>query len=267
MNLNHPLGGKADENGSKKILWGKFFADFPPRVAPIFDRTLKRIEDLQQQSKILQKLRPGAIVFPAVYASEGGLFLDQLLELAELDREDFERLVLGELSARCESLVKVRVMKNSFSLLAVGFVHMQARDAVARFFRLLLPRNLQQTHGKIADYFAVKYRKSSSARVVPEQSSLGKPQPQQRLLRRQCLSRLSSHLLLAKRGAALRDLLCAPEMDFCQAKCETGLLGEFLLDLRSATLTSFGEELGESSSFADWHAFFSQCAHVYDVTK
>ena len=115
--------------------------DFPGRIPAAYDRLLEALE---------QRHRAAGAVLSAVFCADGGMFGAQLRELLP---PSAAAPALADLAA----FVRATPVPDEPALSYVGFVHMQARDAVRRRW---LPglAELRASHARCAAYFAAQYR-------------------------------------------------------------------------------------------------------------
>lgn len=231
-----------------------FIARLGPDIPALFDAVLTDVDGIADRATAMRFLG-------SVFASDGGLFLRQLLELTDGKASD-ERTERGE---RLKCVVKGRTIPGCSGVVAVGFIHMQARDAVQRHFGLWEGSpELRQVHGQIAEFLGGQYL----ARRAEQ------PTSQQALVElKQLLTRYPVHLRLSasdKHLSELSSLLCAGDgMAFCRLKCETGLFGELLNDCRRFALAvkerARAGRIGggvDPQRVGDWSEFYQANAHV-----
>jgi WD40 repeat protein len=215
---------------------------FPSTPALIFQQTLSELQATFGTSV--------AVVVVSVYcAGSGGLLIEQVFQL--LENSLTQAQLQGGQPGSFTLQLWAEMMKNGLSTMIhvvsgvphtlLGFVHMQARDAVAAFF-LQTSQDYVDGHKNLATYF------ETTADPAGKGTFSGLVQLPL-TVKRQVLCRLPQHLCSSGNEARLVHILCS--LNFCEQKFAAGLAAELIEDFnRFRSAFSFTSQ--EVKDFSDF---------------
>eukprot|EP01043_Picozoa_sp_COSAG02_P052768 COSAG02_NODE_5737_length_4078_cov_3.208523_1_plen_856_part_10 len=273
--------------------------NYPPTIAAVFDAMLRNLDrsississsiSISSSSSSRREDCGGScaasVVLSAVHCSQGGLYVQQLQQLLLDDRRvgvpgpkvvaEVGMLWRTLVEAGLPSIVRLQEGCKATELSAgdtaglaeikpVGFVHMQARDAVQRRY-LAEDQAVEREHKRLGMYFGSLLRAGDAVgeRKTGEDFLLG-PSTLGAAVWRQCLRRVPLHHTLGCGWVEVAAFLCS--IEFVEAKATAGLIHELLEDYDRAIGLIAGSDsitvMGVAQPLKDFRDFVRRSQHI-----